>query len=847
MTTNNSATNQEGPSNLSVIYGAHSKIASGRQILFTDVIDRIKTEPILKEIIQRLRATKDNTEQKKIKETELPWFSFGEYHNNHRSNKDFRSIKILKHDLDRLDTNITALKEKLKADTTVMAFFDSPRGNGLKIFYELETPICSVEEYEEVYEYYYEEFYQKYGIKPDHCEKSAVQVCYFSYDPNLYYNPDHQKLPIKKSQPKSSPEPVRKSQEDDFLDGVPEGGRDNALTQKINFYRSKGLNQKQTLMHVVDWNKKNIPPLDEEELSTKVKSMYERYDKLPVKYFEKDGSYFKHVTNGKKVRLTQLTTFTIQPQELLTLPNSDCLRCTVTTNTGVIYNNIHIENTDWHSRGKLLKAIGHQDCSFIGSDNEIQALCSYVNSLVTIRKTGSKIIGLVDNHWVTEESNISASGPINPLEIIPYDKGADAFYKQIKYTQSSLDENRVLVSGMCNGLFQINTPEVIVPILGWMFAAPVKPLVMDQTGSFPILFLHGTQDGGKTSTAILFMRMNGYKFVTPKKCDMKPFPLLKLLSSTNAIPVVLDEFKVADIKEDVFQNLLRTIRESYNGEVESKGHQDQTVQDYKLDAPIVLAGEWSINQPAIKERIILVRFNDVVKKNKPMQEAYERLKGMNLESFMPAYISFCLNQKIDAIYEDSKTKVESHFKNKTIAPRIIHNLSVMVLGLELFQAYAASLGLKVSEIALDNILNSQLEEITGNKTGFVNSAVDQMIEELGAMAQKNEKEQNPDSSYKPALTDVPWYKRASVKGTDALAINFTRIFPEFKEHCRRTKYEGDLLDRESYLKMFDECTYIVEKNHPVNYGNNSPSKRSVCINIKKAQDAEINLDGFGIN
>jgi len=62
------------------------------------------------------------------------------------------------------------------------------------------------------------------------------------------------------------------------------------------------------------------------------------------------------------------------------------------------------------------------------------------------------------------------------------------------------------------------------------------------------------------------------------------------------------------------KTFFETIRESYNGEVESKGHQDQTVQDYKLDAPIVLAGEWSINQPAIKERIILVRFNDVVKK-----------------------------------------------------------------------------------------------------------------------------------------------------------------------------------------------------------------------------------------
>ena len=138
MTTNNSATNQVGSSNLSVIYAAHSKIPSGRQVLFTDVIDKIKTEPILKEIIQRLRATKEEIKQDQIKRTELPWFSFGEYHNNHRSKKDFRSIKILKHDLDRLDTDITALKEKLKADPTVMAFLTHLVVMGSKYFTNLK-------------------------------------------------------------------------------------------------------------------------------------------------------------------------------------------------------------------------------------------------------------------------------------------------------------------------------------------------------------------------------------------------------------------------------------------------------------------------------------------------------------------------------------------------------------------------------------------------------------------------------------------------------------------------------------------------------------------------------------
>jgi hypothetical protein len=808
------------------------------------IFDLIRTSPDLKEKVERIRSFHgDEQKQKALKKATLQWFSLGEYKNRHRSNSDLISIRFLIHDLDDVKTDLTKLRSKLRDIPYVLAYFLSPRGNGLKVICELEHTITDVEEFKQVYKYYADDFLKQYGVPLDPNGEKATQPCFYSYDPELYVNPSHRKLPVIKLTSKPKKVPVIEA----AIKGAETGSRTYNLTRQVGLYQAKCFSKELTLSHVREWNKKNDPPLEESKLISTVEDMYNRYDKLPVKYIEKEGSYFKNVAIGKQMRQTQLTTFTIQPQELLTLPNSDCLRCTVTTNAGVVYKNINIENTDWYSRGKLLKALGHQDCTFIGSDNEIQALCSYVNSFVTIRKTGSRIIGLIDNYWVTEESNISVSGQVNPLEIIPYDKGADAFYKQIKYSQSSPDENRVLVSGLCEDLIQINTPDVMVPIIGWMFVTPLKPLIMEQTGSFPILFLHGTQGGGKTSTASLFMRMNGYKFVTPKKCDMKPFPLLKLLSSTNAIPVVLDEFKVADIKDEIFQNLLRTIRESYNGEVESKGHQDQTVQDYKLEAPIVLAGEWSINQPAIKERIILVRFTDAVKKNKQMQVAFERLNGMNLESFMPAYISFCLNQNIDAMYMDSKNIVNTHFNTRVVAPRIIHNLSVMVLGLELFQAYAASLGFSIPDIALDTILDNQLEEITGNKSGFVRSAVDQMIEELGAMAQKNEKEQNLESPFKPTLIDVPWYKKAQVDKKEVLAINFTRIFPEFKEHCRRTKYEGDLLDKESYMKMFDECSYIVKKNHPVNYGNGVKSIRSLCIDIEKAKEAGLDLDGFGLN
>ena len=83
---------------------------------------------------------------------------------------------------------------------------------------------------------------------------------------------------------------------------------------------------------------------------------------------------------------------------------------------------------------------------------------------------------------------------------------------------------------------------------------------------------------------------------------MRPFPMLKNLSSTNGIPQFYDEFKQSDMKDDAIESLLRYIREIYDGEMEQKGREDQTTIDYELLAPMAVMGEWNISQPAIRER-----------------------------------------------------------------------------------------------------------------------------------------------------------------------------------------------------------------------------------------------------
>ncbi|MEX2189546.1 MAG: BT4734/BF3469 family protein, partial [Bacteroidota bacterium] len=795
----------------------------------------IRYNEALKSAVAKVRAAETEKERKKLKATTLPWFSLAEFGNdNHRSKDDFIMTKFLVHDLDHLE-NPMEIKARLGRDPHVLMSFVSPSGKGLRVVQELEREISDHEQYRRIYTLLAKEFQKKYGVEPDQNGDKASQAWFYGYDPDIYVNPNAKMLPVPKldALPKEE-KPKKPSIIQMATSGSSTGGRTENLTRQIGFYMRHGLSEEDTLLEVREWNKKNNPPLDEHKVESTVRDMYKRYHHLPVRYFEEDGCYFKNVGNGKDSRQVQMSTFTIDPKELLVLPDSDCLRCSISTPMGHTYENILIENTDWHTRAKILKAIGHQDCSFLGSEIEIQTLCSYVNANVNVRKTGTRTIGLIGDYWVTENSNISVSGVVDPAQVIPYDKGSDAFYHKISYPNLSDEEYVQMAREFYGGITSINDPNVILPWIGWTFASVLKPRMLRILGGFPLLFVHGAKGTGKTSTAGLMMKILGYKDRNPRSVTMKPFPILKLLSSTNAIPVFLDEYK-RDMPIDHLNNIHRYIRRVYNAEVESKGRADQTTVDYYLTAPLVVMGEWDITEPAIKERVLMSRFTGVVENNKDMKRLFGEIQTLPVDSFMPKFVQFALRQNVEDLLKKAREVVLKSLGDITIASRIENNLTVMVAGLELFDGFARTLELDPPERDLIKLLKNQLEEITGSSTGFVRSAVDQLIEELGIMWQKSERQ---------GFGAKPWWKIAKVGRTKVLAIRFKDVFPEFKEYAKRTSYEGELLDRSSYMKLFEDTPYVVTKDAVVDF--EGKKHRCVCINLKEAKKVKIDLEGFSI-
>lgn len=128
------------------------------------------------------------------------------------------------------------------------------------------------------------------------------------------------------------------------------------------------------------------------------------------------------------------------------------------------------------------------------------------------------------------------------------------------------------------------------------------------------------------------------------------------------------------------------------------------------------------------------------------------------------------------------------------------------------------------------MLDHELKVITGTDTGFVRSAVDQLIEELGIMAARKDIEADID------------YKFTQVGTRKILAIRFNKIYPAFKEYARRTQYEGDILDKKSYMQQFEQCDYMFNKSFVVKFDDKP--HRCICIDTDKADIAGVDLESF---
>lgn len=133
-------------------------------------------------LVNKIRSSEDIEEKRKLK-MQLPSICFSGKFSKREDKSLIKHSGLIAIDFDHLDGRLIDLKEKLKTDKYTHILFVSPSGDGLKLVVkipaEVNTHALSAAA---LTDYYSDEKLDEF--------KDVSRVCFESYDPDIYYNPD---------------------------------------------------------------------------------------------------------------------------------------------------------------------------------------------------------------------------------------------------------------------------------------------------------------------------------------------------------------------------------------------------------------------------------------------------------------------------------------------------------------------------------------------------------------------------------------------------------------------------------------------------------------------------------
>ncbi|MFC7230500.1 hypothetical protein ACFQMM_02335 [Saliphagus sp. GCM10025308] len=330
-------------------------------------------------------------------------------------------------------------------------------------------------------------------------------------------------------------------------------------------------------------------------------------------------------------------------------------------------------------------------------------------------------------------------------------------------------------------------------------------MIQEWEGEFNLLNVLGDTGAGKTATLETMWRLFGMdgELLT---AESTPFTMLTALASTNALPVVFDEYKPADMNPNRKDKLHRYLRTSTKGGIESKGNADRTTDNYHLHAPVCLAGEQPIQGPAEERRAIMTTFTrSVVVGDTPQSRAFARLvggkdgdeyhDGLPFEDHALAYYTWLLEQDTDELrdlWRESRERVTELLDGREVDADVLDDMvaqgfQTVRFGCTIYRVFAADLGVDpdttpVTPAAVDDAILYVAGE--GGGADHV-SHLDRFVGLLGRAA----------SADYLALGEHYTVVDDGVNGTRELRVKLPTAFDQVRRYARDHDVQGeDLLD-----------------------------------------------------
>lgn len=418
----------------------------------------------------------------------------------------------------------------------------------------------------------------------------------------------------------------------------------------------------------------------------------------------------------------------------------------------------------WKNKSALISMIaGIRNFGFFGSDTDVQKIKNLVlegedsmSEIVRVYSSGMHMRKVGDKYsftYVEPDYSVNSQGVKDLYKLTgsvpsPVHIGSLPVLKL-----SDTEELKNLETGLRN-LVQINAPQEIAKILGWVSACHLKVHIRNSPGmdsAFPLLGVHGSAQSGKNKTAELFCWLNGSTYGTQQSVfnvpGSKAFPMTNLLITSTTIPRIFDELNPERVQKTLFNSVVEAIKCSWDcssiprGTIGAVGLGGSGQTSAKLieqyaTAPVIYCSEQEVTgNTALMQRTMPVHLSAKSREGREgfLGEASKYRESFNV--FSRYLVQSALNTPLEAIPELLSAN-EKHIPAQ-ITDRARHSFLVVLMGLDFFEHNFKELGLNLDEEftavkqSLIDYLSENKAEILRDKTW---SNIDTVLNTLAIMA-----------------------------------------------------------------------------------------------------------------
>lgn len=353
-------------------------------------------------------------------------------------------------------------------------------------------------------------------------------------------------------------------------------------------------------------------------------------DSTTTPEIEVDGGSTFYVRDGER---QQVLNFALDVDSILKVDNREVIQANLNRPNGQT-DSIQFEPRDMQKKQRFKDNVLSDKIGLTftppGRESEtvLNALNEYIGQLDVPEREGTHHIGLHGGEWVTPDGSLGSDGWIDEPGYTYITRNV-ALERAVSLPTDTAEYDEPDVKEILKALPETRETARMLAVLGWFYAAPLRPYIFDEwnAGAFNHLNITGDTGSGKTTTLRYLWRCFGVESDPFAVTDTK-FAMLSALAASNGVPVWYDEYKPSEIQDYRLDQFHDLYRKAATGGTATRGRADQTTEEYHTHAPVVVSGEEQIRRPAERRRSIMVAFKeDVTGKGTETRKAFKSLVG----------------------------------------------------------------------------------------------------------------------------------------------------------------------------------------------------------------------------